>query len=250
MLHPSKSTVLDRFGKNTLPPRAPRLFPRPLQAREQATRKSPAFRPGKLQAVTLVRSRRTFLKAALLAAAPRWAWPAAADTAPASDTAPTPDKDRQKWIEIVERVSQPVLEAISRQKLRATMPVETVRGHEKERAQSTHLEASPACSAAWLRGLKQRQAGNAAEEKLRARYRDWARFSHSLCTDPQSPDALNFGTNRQSLVDAAFLALAIVRAPNQLWTQLDSTTRQNLVTAMRETRKLQPGQNNWSCSPP
>jgi hypothetical protein len=89
-----------------------------------------------------LRSRRTFLKAALLAAAPRWAWPATApDTEPASDTAPTPDNDRQKWIAIVERVSQPVLEAISQQKLRATMPVETVRGHEKERAQSTHLEA-------------------------------------------------------------------------------------------------------------
>jgi hypothetical protein len=193
-----------------------------------------------------VRSRRTFLKAALLAAAPRWAWPAAAvDTAPASDTAPTPDHDRQKWIAIVERVSQPVLQAISRQKLRATMPVETVCGHEKERAQSTHLEAVARLLCGLAPWLEAAPGSNAAEEKLRARYRDWARLAIRYGTDPQSPDALNFGTNRQSLVDAAFLALAIVRAPNQLWTQLDTATRQNLVTAMRETRKLQPGQNNW-----
>ncbi len=153
--------------------------------------------------------------------------------------------DRQKWIEIVERVSQPLLEAISRQKLRATMPVETVTGLEKARAQSTHLEAVGRLLCGLAPWLEATPGTNAAEEKLRTRYREWARLAIRYGTDPKSPDALNFGSNRQSLVDAAFLALAIVRAPNELWARLDSATKQNLLTAMRDTRKIQPGQNNW-----
>jgi hypothetical protein len=177
---------------------------------------------------------------------PRWVHPASVTASiQASGASDTPQDDRQEWIGIVERVSQPVLEAISRQKLRATMPVECVPGHEKERAQSTHLEAVGRLLCGLAPWLEAAPGNNAAEENLRKRYREWARLAIRYGTDPQSPDALNFGTNHQSLVDAAFLALAIVRAPNQLWTQLDNSTRQNLLTALKATRELQPGQNNW-----
>jgi hypothetical protein len=47
------------------------------------------------------------------------------------------------------------------------------------------------------------------------------------------------------LVDAAFLAHAILRAPTVLWKQLDSTTQQQLVTAMKSSRVITPGYNNW-----
>ncbi|MFP5230569.1 MAG: DUF2264 domain-containing protein [Acidobacteriota bacterium] len=196
-----------------------------------------------------MRSRRTFLKGALLTLTPRWPHPLAArpdlDPSPAHPATPDGAADRRTWVDIVERVSQPVLEAISQQKLRATMPVESVPGLEKDRAQSTHLEAVGRllCGLApWLEGTP---GSNPAEEQLRTRYREWSRLAIRYGTDPQSPDALHFGTNQQSLVDAAFLALAVVRAPNELWTQLDSATKQNLLAALRETRKLQPGFNNW-----
>ena len=190
-------------------------------------------------------SRRTFLKGALMASAPLLAGSAAAAEPGAQPGSATGADDRTKWIEIVERVSQPVLEAISRQKLRATMPVECQPGDEAARAQSTHLEAVGRllCGLApWLEGAP---GNNAAEEKLRTRYREWSRLAIRYGTDPKSPDALNFGSNQQSVVDAAFLALAVVRAPNELWTKLDSATKQNLVKAMYETRKVLPGFNNW-----
>lgn len=153
--------------------------------------------------------------------------------------------DRSQWLTIVERVSQPVLEAISQQKLRATMPVEAAKGSEQARAQSTHLEAVGRLLsglAPWLEGTL---GSDPAEERLRDRYREWARLAIRYGTDPKSPDALNFGTNHQSLVDAAFLALAVVRAPNELWAKLDTTTKANLVRSLVETRKVQPGFNNW-----
>jgi hypothetical protein len=47
------------------------------------------------------------------------------------------------------------------------------------------------------------------------------------------------------LVDAAFLALALLRAPQQLWQKLDSRVRSNLLKALRATRTIQPPFNNW-----
>ncbi len=192
-------------------------------------------------------TRRNFLKGTLLASAPlftgRTAEAAGRETG--AQTASSGMQDRAKWLEIVERVSQPVLEAISQQKLRATMPVEAAEGLAAERSKSTHLEAVGRLLTGLAPWLEAEASGDSGEEVLRSRYRDWARLAIRYGTDSQSPDALNFGTNRQSVVDAAFLALAVVRAPNELWTKLNAATKENLVRALVETRKVQPGFNNW-----
>jgi hypothetical protein len=191
-------------------------------------------------------NRRSFLKSAALASAPFLAGKASARTPGVStEQEKTGKDDRAQWLAIVERVSQPVLEAISQQKLRATMPVEAAKGQSEERAQSTHLEAVGRLLAGLAPWLDAEPGNDPAEETLRSRYREWARLAIRYGTDPQSPDALNFGSNQQSLVDAAFLALAIVRAPNELWEKLDSTTKENLVRALAQTRAIQPGFNNW-----
>jgi hypothetical protein len=197
--------------------------------------------------VSLGATRRSFLKSALLASAPllasTGARSAAAEAGPA-EKAPGSD-DRAKWLAIVERVSQPVLKAISQQKLRATMPVEAAEGQAEARKVSTHLEAVGRLLSGLAPWLEAEPGDNPTEEALRNRYREWARLAIRYGTDSKSPDALNFGTSQQSLVDAAFLALAIVRAPNELWAKLDSSTKENLVHALAETRKVQPGFNNW-----
>lgn len=192
-------------------------------------------------------TRRDFLKSTLLATAPLMVGGAAQATAAVAETqSKSPAaSDREKWLAIVERVSQPVLEAMSQQKLRATMPVEAGPGLEEARSKSTHLEAVGRLLTGLAPWLEAAPNGDAREEALRSRYREWARLAIRYGTDAQSPDALNFGTNRQSLVDAAFLALAVVRAPNELWTKLDAATKENLVRALAETRKVQPGFNNW-----
>jgi hypothetical protein len=193
-------------------------------------------------------TRRSFLKSAALASAPLLA---AANTrevaAQPADSLQQPSgiDDRAQWLAIVERVSQPVLEAISQQKLRATMPVEAAEGLVEQRKQSTHLEAVGRLLCGLAPWLEADPGNNPKEEALRSRYREWARLAIKYGTDPQSPDALNFGSNQQSVVDAAFLALAVVRAPDQLWARLNSATKDNLVRALVATRKIQPGFNNW-----
>jgi hypothetical protein len=141
------------------------------------------------------------------------------------------------------RVSNPVLEAVSKAQLRATMPVEAAAGLEQERRKSTHLEAFGRllCGIApWLESTV-----DPSEAALQSSYREWARTGIRNGTDPASPDYMNFDLTSQSLVDTAFLALAILRAPKQLWEPLDRATRTNLVKALHASRQVLPGQTNW-----
>jgi hypothetical protein len=190
-------------------------------------------------------TRRTFLKSAILASAPLLAGSAPHATAESTQAPTSANDDRKNWLAIVKHVSQPVLEAISQEKLHATMPVECAKGEEQTSRESTHLQAVGRQLCGLAPWLESKPGNDPAEEALRTRYREWARLAIRYGCDPKSPDYLNFGNNRQSVVDAAFLALALVRAPNELWTNLDSTTMDNLVRAMVDTRKVQPGFNNW-----
>ena len=63
--------------------------------------------------------------------------------------------------------------------------------------------------------------------------------------DPASPDFLNFHEGSQPLVDAAFLAHALLRAPNELWKKLDAATQKNLAAGFLSARVITPGQSNW-----
>src|SRR4029453_7810972 len=62
---------------------------------------------------------------------------------------------------------------------------------------------------------------------------------------PPPPDPLTSPTGGQPLVDAAFLAHAIVRAPAALGDGLDPTTRTRLVAALTSTRAITPAFSNW-----
>jgi hypothetical protein len=124
------------------------------------------------------------------------------------------------------------------------MPVEAAQGLEQDRRKSTHLEAFGRLIsglAPWLES----QITDKAEVTLQAQYREWARIGLKNGTDPSSPDYMNFGMTSQSVVDAAFLVLGILRAPKQLWEPLDQPTRSNLVKALQATRQVLPGQSNW-----
>jgi hypothetical protein len=153
-------------------------------------------------------------------------------------------EDRQTWVEILTRVSHPVLYALSEGKLKATMPVEAPHGNVEERKQYTYLEATGrllAGMAPWLES----GATTGAEGKLRQQYADLARKAIQSGTDPHSPDFFNFNQGRQPVVDASFLGLAILRAPTELWQNLDKQTQQNLIAALQSTRVILPYYNNW-----
>ena len=186
--------------------------------------------------------RRTFLKsfAAAGALASMKPLPAVASPLPGQ----TGEADRRYWVEVVARVSDPVLRALSQQKLKATMPVEAPHGNVVDRRKFTYLEATGRllCGIApWL----ELGPDDGPEGTLRRQHIEWARAAIHAATDPASADFMNFNQGSQPVVDAAFLTQAVMRAPTELWHKLQPKTQRNLVRALQSTRVIRPGFNNW-----
>ena len=168
---------------------------------------------------------------------------AAATIRQAPAQAPLEPSGREGWLARLQKVSDPVLSHLANGTLRASMPVEQAPG--AERAGVTHLEAVGrllAGLAPWLE-LEERTDGD--EGRARLRSRRLALDGLARAVDPASPDALNFTRQSQPLVDAAFLAQALLRAPRALAGGLDAPTRARLVASLESTRQITPGFSNW-----
>ena len=151
---------------------------------------------------------------------------------------------RAAWVRWLARIAGPVLAGAADDRLKATMPVEVRPGNTLDRRPVSHLEAlgrTLAGMAPWLecRGL------TADEEDLRGRHAAWARAARANAVDPAAKEHVAFTAAAQCLVDAAFLALGLLRAPTALWDPLDGAVKRRLTAALVATRRFQPGQNNW-----
>lgn len=152
--------------------------------------------------------------------------------------------DRDYWVSVLNRLAHPVLSALSEGKLRLNMPIEAPHNNAADRKQYTHLEAFGRLLAGIAPWLESSDV-NEPEAGLREQYRDLARRSLSSAVNPSSPDFMNFNRGQQPVVDAAFLALSVLRAPAELWDKLDSGTKKNLIKALLSSRVIQPAYNNW-----
>lgn len=150
--------------------------------------------------------------------------------------------DREYWIASLVKIAQPVLEALAEKRLKLSMPIgSTAR---EERRDFSHLEAlgrTLTGIAPWLESAQL----EAEEERLRIKFAVLARKAIDAATDPDSPDFVNFNLGYQPIVDAAFLAHAILRAPNELWHKLDSRIKTNVIRGLKATRSRKPFFNNW-----
>ena len=150
--------------------------------------------------------------------------------------------DRDFWISTMRRLADPVLTNLAGGTLKARMPVEQAAG--TDRRSVTHLEALGrlvAGLAPWI----ERASDSTTEGRLRADYAQLTRRAIARAVDPASPDFLNFTRDRQPLVDAAFLAQGLLRAPQTLRDALDPATTRHLVAALESTRLIAPPFNNW-----
>ena len=158
-------------------------------------------------------------------------------------TATTGAQDRAAWVRLAQKLAHPVLTALAERRLKATMPVESS-PKSKDRPSVTHLEALGRllCGLApWF----ELGADATPEGAERARLAALARTAIDSATDPKSPDFLNFSKGAQPLVDAAFLAQAMLRAPTELWKKLPAPVQQNVIAALKSSRPIKPGENNW-----
>jgi hypothetical protein len=84
------------------------------------------------------------------------------------------------------------------------------------------------------------------ESKIRERLRLQIQQSLAHAVDPQSPDYLYWSPQTaQPLVDAAYIAQALLSAPDQLWKPLDAVTKERFISAFKNLRNRKPFENNW-----
>lgn len=158
----------------------------------------------------------------------------------------SPDATHRFWIETVEKLAGPVLGHLAEGRLHARMPVEFPpgAGDSPRRRHRARLEAFGRLLCGIAPFLDNDEPpGEAAT--LRARLLDQARVGLDRATHPESPDGMDFEPQGQPLVDAAFLAQALLRGRRSLWDPLEPPVKRRVIECLRHTREIRPNFNNW-----
>lgn len=104
--------------------------------------------------------------------------------------------------------------------------------------------------APWLE-LSLPRSASEKERALQEQYRSFARSALTNICDPSATDYCVWNQTGahlspdQPLVDAAFLASALLKAPTQLFTTQPPDVRGKLLAAFEQTRLMRPVRNNW-----
>ena len=158
-----------------------------------------------------------------------------------------PGGEREYWVKTMIKMVDPIYTNLSRNTLRKNMPVETRDGLNtgNDRKDVTHLEAlgrSVAGIAPWLN----LPVDKTEEGKLRFKYIDLVVKSLANAVDPESPDYMPFDRPySQKLVDAAYVAEGLLRSKDQVWTRLDTITKQRLIKELKASRHFKAPDKNW-----
>jgi hypothetical protein len=153
-------------------------------------------------------------------------------------------KRRHVWLGYLDKVARPVLSNLAADKLKEVMPVILPPNvdNKEVRSKVAYLEAfaRTLCGIApWL----QLDEGDEKEKSLRNEYRRLSIKALSNAVNPKAKDYMEW-RGGQPLVDASFLAFALVRCP-WLWENSDTATKQNIQNAFLVTRNTVPAYNNW-----
>jgi len=159
---------------------------------------------------------------------------------------PLPDgvADRAFSLALLQRMAEPVLDRMSRGRLRQEWSPELSPTWDGRDVGVAYLEGF----ARLLDGIAPWLAlpvDDTPEGQLRARLRQQALQALEHAVDPASPDYLTWKGEGQTLVDSAFLTSALLRAPDALWTPLNSTTKARLVQEIKALRAIDPPYQNW-----
>ncbi len=149
--------------------------------------------------------------------------------------------DREYTVSQLEKIAGPVLRAAADGSLKEVLPDYS---KDQKRSKFAPLEAfgRTLCGIApWL----SLGPDETSEGQVRTEFLDLARRGLVSTTQKDSPGRLAFSEGGQALVDTAFLAQALLEAPSQLWDPLSDAGKAGVIEALKETRVIQPGQNNW-----
>jgi hypothetical protein len=142
---------------------------------------------------------------------------------------------------VATRIARPVLEAAAEGQLAERLPSHDWEAQRRDFAALEAFGRTLVGLAPWL----ELGPGEDEEGRLRAQFLSLALRGLEQTGRLASEGKMNFSKGGQPLVDAAFLAQALLRAPTQLWARLAPADQQRLVAALKATRVIKPGESNW-----
>ncbi|MFT3904486.1 MAG: DUF2264 domain-containing protein [Niabella sp.] len=158
----------------------------------------------------------------------------------------TPQKDREYWVGLLDKIASPLLYNMSKGELRKNMPVAYSPTWDGRNKQVAYMEGFGRLVGGIAPFLVLPET-NDTEGKIRQRLLLQARQSLAHAVDPQSPDYLFWGDGKtpQPLVDAAHIAQGLLYAPDVLWKPLSEKTKQQFIHEFKTMRRIRPFKSNW-----
>jgi hypothetical protein len=154
--------------------------------------------------------------------------------------------DRAYWVELLDKIATPVLSNMSRGTLIKNMPMQVSPIWDNRDKRVGYMEGFGRLISGLAPFISRKdEAGD--EGKVRSRLREQTLLSLKHGFDPSSSDYLYWGTpqSRQPLVDAAYIATALITAPETLWQPLDDATKSRVIKEFKGIRQIEPYNNNW-----
>ncbi|MEJ4087310.1 DUF2264 domain-containing protein [Galbibacter orientalis] len=151
--------------------------------------------------------------------------------------------DRVYWYKLLKKITHPVFYNLANDSLVQNMPVEKSPLYD-DRKNVTYLEAVGRASsglAPWL-SIPDDDSREGNERKI---MKELFLEGMSNGVNKNRKDYLNFRTEKQPIVDAAYLVLGLIRAKKSLWDPLSNKTKENLITELKALRSRKPHHNNW-----
>ncbi len=145
--------------------------------------------------------------------------------------------NRSEWVNTLYKIAHPVLKCGASETLRLKMP------KLNDSCEDQYLEAigRVVCGVApWI----ELKGGDEQEVKQRSECRELLIKTLDNITRKGSKDYISFENSSQSLVDSAYLAQGLLRAPS-LWMEIGGEIQQRLIVGLKSTRKFKPADNNW-----
>lgn len=167
-------------------------------------------------------------------------------TAPMQAKKKTVEKtDRQVWADLCYKISQPVLENMSKGNFQKDFPLELSPTWDGRDTKVAYLETFARLMAGISPWLALPDDGT-PEGKQRKQLHEWAIQAYKNAVDPNSPDKITWLTNTsQPLCDASYLVESFMRAPEATWGQLDEVTKKRYIEGLKSLRTIRPAYNNW-----
>ncbi len=165
--------------------------------------------------------------------------------------ASTGEKDRAYWVALLDKISSPILSNMSKGTLRTNMKIAYSPTWDHRSDEVAYMEGFGRLIAGLAPFLalteEDLKESPSKEKEVHNRLHTQTLQSLANAVDPSSADYLYWGSTkvRQPLVDAAYIAQALLTAPKALWEPLSEQTKANFIKEFTQIRQIVPFNNNW-----